>query len=156
MNSEPKSPITCPKCGRGVFDNSEDGSSPIFWCGTDWSKGILRESNSCLQNQIKSIQEENTRLRAALAQSPGACHYCQLPKDEWSKCKSGFPGCARANDAFGCPELGAMVEYAHLRDLCCELITEWESPARDGRRDVSAHIESIREAIGYSSEHDSK
>lgn len=105
--------------------------------------------------ELQSLTEENTRLRAALANSPGACHYCQLPKDEWSKCKDSLVGCKRVIDTFGCPELVARVEFGHLRDLCCKLIMEWESTARDGRRDVSAHIESIREAIGYNSERDS-
>ena len=102
--------------------------------------------------ELQSLTEENTRLRAALAQSSGACHYCQLPKDEWSKCKSGFPGCARADDALGCPELGAMVEYAYLRDLCCELIRSLGIVDPD----VRDCVEKMREAIGYSEERDSK
>ena len=32
--------------------------------------------------EVESIRGENTRLRAALANSPGACVYCQLPADE--------------------------------------------------------------------------
>ena len=101
--------------------------------------------------ELQDITEENTRLRAALANSPGACHYCQLPKDEWSKCRSGFPGCARADDAFGCPELGAMVEYAHLRELCCKLIRSLGIVDPD----VRDCVEKIREAIGYNENRDS-
>lgn len=56
---------------------------------------------------IRELREENIRLRAAIAQGPGACLYCSLPQDEWNKCKAGFPGCARADDAVNCPELGA-------------------------------------------------
>ncbi len=105
--------------------------------------------------ELQDLTEENTRLRAALAQSPGACYYCQLPKEQWSKCRSGFPGCARVDDAFGCPELGAMVEYAHLRELCCKLIGTWRS--RDAENwMVTTEIEAIAEAIGYNEERDSK
>jgi hypothetical protein len=53
------------------------------------------------------VERENTRLRAALALSDRPCAYCTLPAAEWSACESGFPGCARADDAMGCPELGA-------------------------------------------------
>lgn len=53
---------------------------------------------------------ENTRLRAALAQSDQPCAYCSLPRDEWAKCKNGFPGCDRSDDAMGCPHLGASLE----------------------------------------------
>lgn len=55
----------------------------------------------------EEVVAENTRLRAALAMSERPCAYCSLPADEWAKCASGFPGCARADDANGCPELGA-------------------------------------------------
>ena len=105
--------------------------------------------------ELQDLTEENTRLRAALAQSPGACHYCQLPKEQWATCKSGFPGCARADDAFGCPEIGAMVEYAYLRDLCCRLIATCRDPARENWW-VSGDVEEIAEAIGYNEKRDSK
>lgn len=62
------------------------------------------------QQMIEEIREENTRLRAALAQSPGACIYCQLSKEDWAKCQHGFPGCDRGDDAMGCPELGARMQ----------------------------------------------
>jgi hypothetical protein len=63
-----------------------------------------------LERELAEANAENTRLRAALANSSGACIYCSLPKDQWVKCRSGFPGCARADDAMGCPELGARME----------------------------------------------
>lgn len=65
---------------------------------------------AALESTSRALSEkegENTRLRAALAQSDQPCAYCSLPKDEWAKCASGFPGCDRADDAMGCPELGA-------------------------------------------------
>lgn len=60
-----------------------------------------------IDEKLAEIEAENTRLRAALANSELPCAYCSLPKDEWNKCESGFPGCARGDDAMGCPELGA-------------------------------------------------
>ena len=69
-----------------------------------------REAATALERVTRERDEalaENTRLRAALAQSELPCVYCSLPKDEWAKCAQGFPGCGRADDAMGCPELGA-------------------------------------------------
>lgn len=54
--------------------------------------------------------EENRGLRAAIANGRDACVHCSLPKAEWSKCASGFPGCARADDAAGCPWFGMTKE----------------------------------------------
>lgn len=64
--------------------------------------------------RIEELETENTRIRAALAQSDQSCVYCSLPRDEWNKCKSGFPGCGRSDDAMGCPELGARLEVEEL------------------------------------------
>lgn len=84
--------------------------------GTDDHDGMIGHAEQCdaaasaLTSQSLSLSEaraENERLRAALAQSDLPCAYCSLPKDEWAKCASGFPGCDRADDAMGCPELGA-------------------------------------------------
>lgn len=63
-----------------------------------------------IYKRIAELEGENARLRAALAQSDQPCAYCTLSKEDWLKCKSGFPGCARADDAMGCPELGARLE----------------------------------------------
>lgn len=72
-----------------------------------------RRENS-LMRELNEATAENTRLRAALASSKDPCVYCQLPKDEMSKCRSGFPGCSRADDLMGCPELGASLEADRL------------------------------------------
>jgi hypothetical protein len=64
----------------------------------------------------EEVVAENLRLRAALANSQAACTYCALPRAEWNRCQSGFPGCARADDAMGCPELGAALRESALRD----------------------------------------
>lgn len=67
------------------------------------------------EGSLIDIQAENTRLRAALAQSERPCVYCSLPAADWSKCVQGFPGCARADDAMGCPELGASFENEQFK-----------------------------------------
>ena len=59
---------------------------------------------------IEQLEAENARLRAALARSKDPCPYCSLPAEEFAKCQSGFPGCARADDMTGCPEFAAMLE----------------------------------------------
>lgn len=64
---------------------------------------------------LKEASDRETRLRAALAQGPGNCVYCSLSKEDWAKCQSGFPGCARGDDAMGCPELGARQEAGALK-----------------------------------------
>lgn len=69
-----------------------------------------------LNEKIKEITEENGRLRAGFANSDHACIYCSLPSNQWNKCKSGFPGCERANDALGCPELGASLQLNAVQD----------------------------------------
>lgn len=81
-------------------------------CGvpTDYSDEIWNFANACAKYATAEINEENTRLRAALANSELPCVYCTLSKEDWNKCRSGFPGCGRADDAMGCPELCARME----------------------------------------------
>ena len=79
------------------------------------STGEQETRAEAAESRIAALEAESVRLRAALANSQGACVYCSLPRDEWSKCKSGFPGCARADDAVGCPELGARMEVDELK-----------------------------------------
>lgn len=70
---------------------------------------------AALRTKLAAVAEENTRLRAALAHSDQPCAYCTLPAERWGECQHGFPGCARADDAVGCPELGARMEADQLR-----------------------------------------
>lgn len=72
-----------------------------------------------------ALTAENKLLRAALANSELPCVYCSLPASDMAKCESGFPGCERAEDALGCPHLGASLkldeltaENAQLREQC--------------------------------------
>lgn len=79
-------------------------------CGVpmDYSSEIFKFANACAKYAVSEINEENTRLRAALANSELPCAYCTLSKEDWGKCQSGFPGCGRADDAEGCPGIGAI------------------------------------------------
>ncbi|WP_232629107.1 hypothetical protein [Methylobacterium sp. Leaf118] len=65
-----------------------------------------------LREALAEASRENTILRASLANSSSPCAYCKLPREEWSKCASGFPGCDRADDAMLCPHVGAELETA--------------------------------------------
>lgn len=75
----------------------------------------LRTELASERERAVAISGENDRLRAALAQSDQPCAYCSLPAEQWAKCAAGFPGCSRADDAMGCPELGAAIERDALR-----------------------------------------
>ena len=68
-----------------------------------------------LRAELERVNKENNYMRAALAVSKDPCQYCKLPADEMAKCQLGFPGCARADDMAGCPELGARLEVEFMR-----------------------------------------
>jgi len=89
-----------------------------------------------------ALEKENTRLRAALAQSELPCVYCTLSQEDWAKCKSGFPGCARADDAMGCPELGAALR---VKELEAE-VEKWKAKAiaeRDEKLDSAIRVNAL-------------
>jgi hypothetical protein len=71
--------------------------------------------------KVKELEAENTRIRAAFANSDHVCVYCSLPAADWAKCQYGFPGCERGEDALGCAELGASLALkdaeAHAKAL---------------------------------------
>ena len=69
-----------------------------------------------LRAELAAERRQNELLRASLANSELPCVYCSLPKEKWAECKNGFPGCGRADDAMGCPELGASLERDALRE----------------------------------------
>ena len=73
-------------------------------------------------SEVDELRKENDRLRAALAVSKDPCLYCNLPASEWSKCASGFPGCARGDDAMLCP--GGCESVQALQQRIADL--EWE------------------------------
>ena len=102
------------------------------WVSIDFARQLERE--------LREVQSENTRLRAALANSNGACVYCTLPKEQWAECRSGFPGCARADDVMGCPELGAALELQEAQERIRLLIAE-----RDSARQQAAQNWKLRD-----------
>ena len=87
-----------------------------------------------LERELNAAIASDTRLRAALATSKDPCVYCLLPKEQMAECRAGFPGCSRADDLMGCPELGASLdserlerELAEANDRIRRLIEERDS-----------------------------
>jgi hypothetical protein len=58
---------------------------------------------AALSEEIAARKAENAAMRGLLATAEIPCVYCGLPKDDWAKCASGFPGCARMGDAQNAP-----------------------------------------------------
>ncbi|WP_197689302.1 hypothetical protein [Bradyrhizobium erythrophlei] len=85
----------------------------FYALGADHYRALRSEEEKGYARGLKDARQEteaeNVRLRAALARSKDPCVYCSLPAEELFKCNSGFPGCSRADDVMGCPELGAML-----------------------------------------------
>ena len=84
----------------------------------------VAEFSELSKKQLADLRRENYRMRASLANGPGPCGYCDLPKERWHECRSGFPGCARGDDAMLCPHVRASLEndrdatrYRWLRDV---------------------------------------
>lgn len=108
------------------------GEYPIFDAVMALVKPIAERAEVAEKDRDEA-GAENERLRAALAMSDRPCIYCSLPVDEWAKCTSGFPGCARGDDATGCPHLGASLEADAMRELidlhnarCSMLQEDWD------------------------------
>lgn len=119
---------TCPKCGspRSCVVNSfayyDCGSKDVT--GNGLGGGFVESYKCGFLSKINELEQENERLRAALATSKDPCIYCQLPREEMAKCKSGFPGCGRADDMMGCPEFGASMEVERLQATIKALVDE--------------------------------
>lgn len=84
----------------------------------------ILDTNDDLHRRIAELEGENDHLRASLANSGGPCAYCELPREEWSKCAEGFPGCGRGDDAMLCPHVGASME-AEDRATAAEARAAW-------------------------------
>lgn len=52
-------------------------------------------------SELARVMKENMTMRKIIAESDLPCLYCKLPGAEMGKCKSGFPGCGRADDMMG-------------------------------------------------------
>ena len=118
--------MNCQFCGAGESDRNESGSWVGFDCLSTWRKDCdpkRFQSRDCQIKEVQDLKAENTRLRAALANSQNPCVYCSLPKEQWAACKSGFPGCSRSDDAMGCPELGAMLQLNSANERIAALET---------------------------------
>jgi hypothetical protein len=63
-----------------------------------------------LHRRVAALTKENDFLRAYTGNSAKACVYCGLGAEEQFRCKSGFPGCARADDQMLCREIGSAME----------------------------------------------
>jgi transposase-like protein len=98
--------------------------------------------------QLRRDEAENNNLRAALAHSELPCAYCSLPVEDWGKCKSGFPGCARADDASGCPHLGDGLVTFEAYKIIKKLIG-----VVDGH--ISGSLDVINEALSFLEKHKS-
>jgi hypothetical protein len=109
----PRTDTVCDRFSRGLMGSGE-----------------VRAFMEQLERELAEANGENTRLRAALANSAGACVYCQLPKEQWAACRSGFPGCARDDDAMGCPELGAAMELHAARERIRRLVEAGDAMAQ--------------------------
>lgn len=96
--------MNCPKCGAEPFYIGEFLGS--YLCETRYTNGELRYvGRECLERQLSAVtaerdatRAENDTLKNILAESDLPCIYCHLPAGDMSKCRSGFPGCARADD----------------------------------------------------------
>jgi len=77
-----------------------------------------------LRRQLAEVARENDHLRASLANSGSPCAYCNLPREDWPTCPSGFPGCARADDAMLCPHVGVELATSDERDALAEMAGE--------------------------------
>ena len=72
-----------------TFDDQRQASTDIHDAAA-----AIRE----LSAEVERIVKENDTLRGLLGNSAKPCPYCGLAAEDQSKCASGFPGCARADD----------------------------------------------------------
>lgn len=98
---------------------------------------------------FQALQDENARLRAALAVSKDPCIYCSLPADRISECKSGFPGCGRADDHIGCREYGASLGLATATSLLKDSLEVFGSGCVDGCScGQCSHVRDVKAFLG--------
>ena len=97
---------------RGVID-----WGPMIDVLTRYAASLERDNA-----RIRELEKENNYLRASMANSGGPCVYCLLSREDWIKCRDGFPGCSRIDDAMLCPHVGAEIEsQGRIRELEAKL-----------------------------------
>ena len=130
-------------------DEARSTYSKVLQSWAESRQRHLAAETAHLRERVKATDAENTRLRAALALSDRPCAYCTLPADKWSECKHGFPGCDRADDAMGCPELGAAMERDALRERVKEMEEALEPFANDAPRHGTAADDTPLDSTPY-------
>lgn len=115
--------------GNAMFSTGPTYTSEHLKALVDW---INSTTEQIAEKDAESARlvKENDILRASIANGKEPCIYCTLPREEWSKCQSGFPGCARADDAMLCPHVGVELETADKLAAANERIAELQSALR--------------------------
>ncbi|MDV2984185.1 UNVERIFIED_CONTAM: hypothetical protein Q9R58_07710 [Methylobacteriaceae bacterium AG10] len=93
-----------------------------------------------------AARAENDRFRAGIANGSGPCAYCNLSREDWSKCRSGFPGCDRADDAMLCPHFGAEMEANDRADSATAEAASLRAE-RDAARTWAAEWHRVAETV---------
>lgn len=89
---------------RRRMDAAPLRSQPPAWATADEVTWLLNEiarltaALEAAKARLRELEAENDRLKAILANSNEPCIYCNLPRDRWVECRSGFPDCARSDD----------------------------------------------------------
>lgn len=86
------------KALRHLADDIQSADGVANACVAEAADRISRdrEEIATLQKVYKDSDRENTVMLGLLSKIGKKCHHCGI--DDMSKCKSGFPGCALADD----------------------------------------------------------
>lgn len=91
----------------GVPSQQREYHDPdVLYLAVCGAVGFLRGRMS----ELAQLRAENDKLRALLANGSDPCVYCALSKADMGKCRSGFPGCGRADDMSCAPSAGEAPE----------------------------------------------
>lgn len=117
--------------------------------GQNWQEEVLfaeacKLSLPALLYELEAARKENDFLRLRLAESDRDCVYCNLPASEMPKCSSGFPGCARADDLYGCDELSRRDDRMKLIGAAEWLVANNERLDTMNRSDVEEVAAQLR------------
>jgi len=79
---------------REILDFTFNGDELLT--GRDWDWELWQAAQAAMQPEKERYRKENDILRGLIAVSDVACVHCGLK--DISQCRSGFPGCSRADD----------------------------------------------------------